>query len=228
MTRLTTDIDNALNSLPIDVREVAASTAILASYQHGEYVVRKGEPLPGLMYLHSGAVSLSQAQTDGGESIVCFARQRRWLSGDNVATRSTGCYDACAIGEVQMILWPAQAFIQAYERSEALREFSRETTLGSLSHVLHELEQTRSLTLPQKLARRLLELADMVGYPMDNQAIKLLAPVSNALLASSLGVTRQRIHGQLRDWAALGWVNSSYREVVLHAPDALRQAAAFA
>jgi CRP-like cAMP-binding protein len=127
-----------------------------------------------------------------------------------------------------VIVWPRASFLEAYQSSGRLRDVVRDNAIGTQNLMLRELEQSLALTLPQRLARRLLELADLVGTPADNNAVKLSAPVSHALLAASLGVTRQRIHGQLREWAALGWVESHYRDVVLRSPDALRGAAALA
>jgi CRP-like cAMP-binding protein len=227
MTELNDAIEFAIDTLPIPVRAMAAGRVLLKTYQHGDVIGRHGEHVAGMMYLISGAVSLNQKLADGSDTIVCFARQRRWLMGSDVVSRLPVPYDGCAVGDVQVLVWPAASFIPAYEDCAELRDFVRDRTLGSLRYVMGELEQTRSLTLQQKLARRLLELADMVGVKIDDQSIKLKAPVSHALLAASLGVTRQRIHGQLREWSALGWVNSSYRDVVLRAPDALRQQAAF-
>lgn len=228
MTELNNAIDRALDSLPIEVRAMAAASAKLNTYSHGELIKRQGELCEGVMYLLSGAVSLNQRLNDDSETIVCFARQRRWLLGDMVAAKRPATYDGCAVGEVQVLVWPAASFMRAYQDCAELRDFVRDHTMASLNYVMSELEQSRSLTLQQMLARRLLQLADMVGVSLENQSIKLKAPVSHALLAASLGVTRQRIHGQLREWAELGWVKSSYRDVVLHSPEQLRKAAAFA
>ncbi len=223
MTHSSTRFAAAIEALPYEVRAHAARSLYAVPLKHGEKIVQVGVFLPGPMFLSHGAVTVSRVLPDGSEAVICFARPRIWVLGDQVVAGEKPVYDGFAVGRAEVIVWPRASFIEAHHASPALQELVRQSGLGTQQLILRELEQSLVLTLPQRLARRLLELAELVGKPMEDGSIKLAAPVSHALLASSLGVTRQRIHGQLRDWAELGWLESRYRDVILHSLPELRK-----
>ncbi len=218
----------ALNALPLEVRAIAAHSAYEVSLKNGEQIVHAGKPLPGAMLLAKGMVSINRFQTCGDEVVLCFARQNHWFLGDIVAAHQAPFFDGFAVGNATVMVWPHASFNEAYALNAELRNQVQSSAIFTQQRMLRELEVTRYLTLPQRLARRLLELAGLVGMPINGTGIKLHAPVSHSLLAASLGVTRQRIHSQLREWAQLGWLESHYRDVVLHQPQALLLAAAYA
>jgi CRP/FNR family transcriptional regulator, cyclic AMP receptor protein len=220
----------ALRALPIEMRVPAANNAYVLKLRNGESLTRAGQPLPGAAFLVQGAVSINRSLNSGDEVVLCFVGQNYWLLGDLVVTDQLPLYDSYAVGPATVIVWPSAPFKEAHAMNAELRELVRISAIRAQERMLQRMEETLALTLPQRLARRLLELAQLVGVPVVSQqgSIKLQAPVSHSLLASSLGVTRQRIHGQLREWSELGWLESRYREVVLHQPLALRLEAAYA
>jgi CRP-like cAMP-binding protein len=218
----------ALDCLPVEARALAQQDAYLMPVKHGQRIVQAGVMPAGAMFVVKGAMAVSSKPKVGIEVVMCFARPQIWQVGHLLAADVLPVYDSFAVGRAEIVVWPREAFVQAYQAHKSLRDYIRDCEVLIQACILKELQQSLALTLPQRLARRLLQLADLVGAPVGDKAVKLTAPVSHALLASSLGVSRQRIHSQLRDWAALGWLDSSYRDVILHAPEQLRTAAAFA
>jgi CRP/FNR family transcriptional regulator, cyclic AMP receptor protein len=220
----------ALNALPIEVRALASRHAYVLKLKNGERIARAGQPMPGAVFLSKGVLSINRKLNSGNEVVLCFVGQNYWISGDLVASNRLPVYDCHAVGQASAIIWPSASFKEAYTGSFDLRELVRTSAIRAQERMLKEMEDSLALTLPQRLARRLLELANLAGEPAlaHRGSIKLQAPVSHSLLASSLGVTRQRIHSQLREWAQLGWLESHYRDVVLHQPQALRLTAAYA
>lgn len=216
----------ALDALPVDIRPLAQRSAYVTQLRHEQRIVNAGVAPIGAMFVVKGAMAVSAKQANGQEVVMCFARPNIWQLGDLVAADRLPIYNSYAIGKAEVIVWPREDFMQAYQAHKPLRDYIRDCEVHIQQCIIRELEQSLALTLPQRLARRLLQLAELVGSPVGDKAVKLAAPVSHSLLAASLGVTRQRIHSQLRDWSALGWLDSSYRDVTLHAPEALRTAAA--
>jgi CRP/FNR family transcriptional regulator, cyclic AMP receptor protein len=223
-------VQSALNSLPIEVRALATRHVYEVSLKNSEKIVRAGKAVPGAMLLTQGVISVGRTSTSGESVVLCFARQNHWFLGDLVVGQQPAPFDCAAVGKATVLVWPSASLNEAFATSEALRKLVCDQTTYTQHRLLRVLEETLALTLPQRLARRLLELADLAGMPAstNENSIKLQAPVSHSLLAASLGVTRQRVHSQLREWSELGWLDSHYRDVVLHQPQALRAAAAFA
>lgn len=217
-------IEQAIEALPEDVRQLAARSIKLVSLRHGDKVVRTDVKVDGPMFLLKGVITVSRPCPEGSQVVMCFARQQIWQLGELVASDDKSSFNCAALGDATLALWPREAYLLAYREYPSLREYMRDNNIGIMHRIMRELEVSLTHTLPQRLARRLLQLADLSGEAQANQSIKLGAPVSHSFLAASLGVTRQRIHSQLRDWAALGWLESSYRDVVLLAPQALREA----
>lgn len=220
----------ALDALPIEMRAFAANNAYVLKLRDGESLSRAGKPLPGAVFLVQGAVSINRKLNSGDEVLLCFVGQNYWILGDLIVSNQAPLYDSYAVGPATLVVWPSASFKEAHAMNAELRELVRISAIRAQERMLKNMEDSLALTLPQRLARRLLELAQLVGVPSVTQqgSIKLQAPVSHSLLASSLGVTRQRIHSQLREWAELGWLESHYRDVVLHQPLALRLQAAYA
>lgn len=220
----------ALNGLPIEMRALAANNAYVLKLRDGDRIARSGKPLPGAVFLASGAVSINRSLNTGEDVLLCFVGQNYWLLGDLVVSDQSPLYDSYAVGSATIVVWPSPSFKEAHAMNAELRELVRISAIRAQERLLQRMEESLSLTLQQRLARRLLELAQLVGVPaiVRQGSIKLQAPVSHSLLASSLGVTRQRIHCMLREWSKLGWLESHYREVVLHQPLALRLEAAYA
>jgi CRP/FNR family transcriptional regulator, cyclic AMP receptor protein len=218
----------ALNVLPLQARAFAANSAYEVTLKNGESIVQAGKTLPGIMLLTKGVISVNRELKSGEDIVLCFARQYQWFLGDLVVGNHMPSYNCVAVGRANVIVWPRASVHEAYELCADLRQMICNSSIFVQQRMARELEVERSLTLPQRLARRLLELAELSGTPSNEIGIKLQAPVSHSLLASSLGVTRQRIHSQLREWSELGWLDSHYRDVVLHQPQALKTAAAYA
>lgn len=218
----------ALDALPIEARALAANSAYEVALKNGEFIVQAGQALPGIMLLTKGVISVNRELKSGEDVVLCFVRQYQWFLGELVVANHVPFYDCVAVGGANVIVWPRASVNEAYEMCADLRQLISNSSIFVQRRMARELEVERSHTLPQRLARRLLELAELSGTPSNESGIKLQAPVSHSLLASSLGVTRQRIHSQLREWAELGWLDSHYRDVVLHQPQALRTAAAHA
>ncbi|WP_051537221.1 Crp/Fnr family transcriptional regulator [Asaia prunellae] len=83
------------------------------------------------------------------------------------------------------------------------------------------IEDTALLSLPARLAKQLLTLADSYGEKRgEGTVIRLRLPQED--LAMLLGTTRQTVNRKLSEWAKLGWISVHYGEILILDPAALR------
>ena len=94
-----------------------------------------------------------------------------------------------------------------------LAEKSRALMLG--------LEQLAALPAPQRVATRLLALAEGHGMLAEGQAQRRLA-LNQEQLGAMLALSRQTVSEVLREFESRGWLRRGYGQIELLDPDALR------
>lgn len=84
-----------------------------------------------------------------------------------------------------------------------------------------QVDALASLPVPQRLARKLLELAQDYGQACDD-GVLIDMTLTQSHLASLIGATRESTNKSLRDFRAQGWIQSEQSRITVLDPEALR------
>jgi CRP-like cAMP-binding protein len=93
-----------------------------------------------------------------------------------------------------------------------------------LVRLTERMEDTLFLALPQRLAKRLLALADEYGE-RDDATVRIEMRLSQSELGTMVGTSRESVNKQMRAWQSGGLVKTERGVITLLLPDALEDVA---
>jgi CRP/FNR family cyclic AMP-dependent transcriptional regulator len=193
----------------------------IAEFGVREIVFRQGDPSDQVFYIQKGGVKLSVLNNVGKEAVIAVLGMGEFFG------------EGCLLG-LPLRMATATAIthcaVLAVKKDEMLRELHAEPALADLflSYLL-----SRSIRLEEdlvdqlfnssekRLARTLLLLA---RYGEQDQPQKLIAKVSQEMLAEMVGTTRSRVNVFMNKFKRLGFIqyegglhiNPSLLNVILH------------
>jgi CRP/FNR family cyclic AMP-dependent transcriptional regulator len=224
---LTTGDQEASSATLLDALDEAARAELLARgirrrYQAGATLFAEGDRSDRCFLLQRGNVKIVQVTADGRE-VVLGVRGSGELIGDwSVIDGLPRSASAVALEPVDALQLDAMQFL-------GFLEVSPKATLWMLRSVLHRLRDSdrkraefAASDAAGRLARRLAELADEHGQPVDG-GIRITLPLSQEELAGWTGSSREAIAKALAQFRSRGWLSTERRRITVHDVDALRK-----
>jgi CRP/FNR family transcriptional regulator, cyclic AMP receptor protein len=193
----------------------------VAEFQRREFVFRQGDPCDHIFYIQKGGIKLSIVSNLGKEAVVAVLRPGEFFG--------EGCLTGLPL-RVESAAAITPTTVLAIEKKEMLRVLHTEHAFSDrfISYMLarnirleEDLMDQLFNSSEKRLARTLLLLA---RYGEENQPQKLIAEVSQEMLAEMVGTTRSRVNFFMNKFKKLGFihydrglhVDSSLLSVVLH------------
>lgn len=175
----------------------------------GEALFRRGDAPCGLYAVLEGAVRISGtggSRDDSREVLLTLLEPPHWFGEISLFDGQPRTHDAIAEGATRLLQLPQPALVQLLAREPAYwREFGL-----LMSHKLRlafvALEEVASLPLAQRLARRLVMMAEGYGVRRDAQqgVHRRSIAVSQEQLSMMLAVSRQTINQNLKELESRG------------------------
>jgi CRP-like cAMP-binding protein len=214
----------SLSSPAFDVKLFLDSAGLgrkVVQFRGKETVFTQGDPAKNVMYIQEGGVKLTVVNETGKEAVVAILGPGDFFSEGCLAGQSVCMATATAI---------ASATVLVIEKNEMMRvlhsehEFSDRFIAYMLARNLRieeDLVDQLFNSSEKRLARTLLLLA---RYGAPGQPQKVLAKVSQEMLAEMIGTTRPRVNFFMNKFRKLGFIeyngeihiNNSLLSVVLH------------
>lgn len=183
-----------------------------------------GDPATHLMLVVTGVLEYSRTTPDGRRLTMRYHGPGE--VGDLIpAVDGQGCvFDVRTHDATTLILLPVQEFRQVLRAEPRLLQ-NVSAALCDRSRFSYDLvEQLMTLSLRQRLATSLLELADVCGRRTE-QGIEIQLKVSQEDLAAMLSASRQRVNAELRCLVRAGAIVTRYSRIKIVDREALAQAA---
>jgi CRP-like cAMP-binding protein len=207
-----------------DAQEFLSSAGVskkIARFQDREVVFRQGDPSDQIFYIQKGSVKLSVLNNLGREAVIAVL----------VAGQFFG--EGCLLGlpfRMATASVISHCTVLAIQKDEMIRELHNDHGLSDrfLSYLLSRTIRLEEDLMDQlfnssekRLARTLLLLA---RYGKDGQPQKLIAKVTQEMLAEMIGTTRSRVNFFMNKFKKMGFIhtdgglhiNPSLLTVVLH------------
>lgn len=200
--------------------------ALLKTHAKKQHLVKKqrlfhrGSPPDALFCVESGGVRLCVTGANGRESLLNIATPGHWFGEASVFTGENRIHDAFAVLETELLVVPAQTFHTIVDhRPEFLLEFLRLMGLRYKA-TLERMDENAIQPLPARLASTMLELfrAEITQLTLGEN---ITLHVSQEDLGQMLGVSRQSVNKVLKEWEEQGFIEVSYRSLVVLQPAAL-------
>jgi len=216
-----------LADLPDDVIAEAAACGSLRQYADAELVHARGDACDGFYTIASGSVRFTRATADGHTTTIAVMERPNWFGEISMFDGLPRTHDGHAAGLTILLFHARTDFNRLLMRHPAIYErFARMLALR-LRATFDLVEEAAVAPLAQRLARRLLELAQLQPSAMSAAVIPRgrEVPLTQEELGHLLGKSRQSIAKQLRLWEQDGLVQTNYGRVFIEDPDAMSRIA---
>ncbi|SNS63204.1 transcriptional regulator, Crp/Fnr family [Noviherbaspirillum humi] len=228
------DIDRAaalraswLSRMPEAAVTEAAACAKVRLVEDGMLIYAHGAACDGLYTLVRGAVRFSRTTADGQASTIAVLDAPTWFGDLSIFDGRPRSYDGYAYGETVLLHHSKADFKRLLARHPQIYErFLRSLSLR-LRATFDMVEEAVIAPLPQRLARRLLELAKLKPSAMNSAVMPSgrEVPLTQEELGNLLGKSRQSIAKLLRLWEEDGMVETRYGRVSIADPQKLMRVA---
>lgn len=190
------------------------------SYRVGEVIFRKGDPGEGMMAVLRGQIRIGVMSADGKELIHNIINPGQVFGEIALLDGKERSADAVAIQATDVLVVLRRDFLPFLE-SDAKLCIRLMTVLCEKLRLTSELaEDFMFLELRQRLAKRLVRLAQLYGRPWRSGVI-INFRLPQRELAAMMGTSRESINKQLREWAEAGWLTVDRGNIAIHDLDAL-------
>lgn len=202
-----------------ELTEALASVATVRKLVDRELLYQQGEPGTELFGVRAGYLRLSISNSEGMEGLVGHYGPGTWFGEVSIFDERPRPTDAYAVGPTEVLVVRAAALREILDRNPLwYRDFAR-VLCNKLRLALAHIEST-VLPISVRIGLRLLDLAQVYGRPRKD-GIVLQLPQED--LARMLGVTRQSINKELREFERHGWLSLGRGEIALHNLSALQE-----
>lgn len=216
-----------LADLPDDVVEEAAACASVRAVGDGTLLHARGDACDGFYTIARGAVRFTRTTADGHATTIAVLEPPNWFGEISLFDGLPRTHDGHAVGATVLLFHAKTDFKRLLMRYPAIYErFARMLSLR-LRATFDLVEEAAVAPLAQRLARRLLELAQLEPSLMNAATIPRgrEVPLTQEELGHLLGKSRQSIAKLLRLWEQDGIVQTKYGRVFIERPNALTRLA---
>jgi CRP/FNR family cyclic AMP-dependent transcriptional regulator len=212
-----------LVDLPDEIVAEAAACASLRTFEDGALIHARGDACDGFYTIAQGLVRFTRATADGHTTTIAVFEASNWFGELSIFDGMPRTHDGHAIGPTVLLFHAKTDFKRLLARHPIIYErFARMLSLR-LRATFDLVEEAAIAPLSQRLARRLLELAQIEPSTMNAATVPRgrEVPLTQEELGHLLGKSRQSIAKQLRLWEQEGLVRTNYGRVFIEQPDAL-------
>lgn len=216
-----------LAGFPDEIVEEAAGCGVLRHLGDGALVHARGAEADGFYTIARGAVRFTRATAEGQGTTIGVLEAPAGFGEISLFDGLPRTHDAHASGPTVLLFHARTDFRRLLERHPAvLARFARMLSLR-LRATFDLVEEAATAPLPQRLARRLLELAHLKPSAM-NAAVDARGrevPLTQEELGQLLGKSRQSISKLLHQWEQNGLIQTKYGRISIRRPAALAEIA---
>ena len=210
------------SQLPITLQDELLAMAQLRRLEPGQRLFRRGDPPCGLYAVLEGAVRVGSISESGKEALLILVEPPHWFGEISLFDGQPRTHDAFAEGQATLLNLPQAPLLALLkQRPEHWRDFAL-LMCQKLRLAFIALEEMSLLPAPQRLARRLLMIAEGYGALAGRRRVIQLAQEQ---LAMMLALSRQTTNQILKDLEAQGALRLNYGEIEILDLDLLKRAA---
>ena len=208
----------------LDEEELDALARIARSraFAEGAVIFRKGDEASGLYVVIRGRVKISSGSRDGREVVLNLLGPGEVFGEIALLDGGERTAEAAACEPVRVLVFDRAPLIALLEASPALMLRMLVTLTTRLRWVSDRLEDAVFLSLPARLAKRLLFLGAHFGVDVASGR-RLTVSLPQRELASHMNVARETVNRLLQEWRDGGLIDIQRGFIVLCKPDQLAQ-----
>jgi CRP-like cAMP-binding protein len=193
-------------------------------YPPGSTLFAEGDRSDRCFLLESGNVKLVQVTADGREVLLAVRGAGELIGDWSVISDEPRSASAVALEPVEALQLDAAQFLGFLESSPKAAMWLVRSVLGRIRDSDRKRAEFSAADAAGRLARRLAELADEHGEPVDG-GVLIALPLSQEELASWTGASREAVAKALAQFRSRGWLSTERRRITIHNLEALQRRA---
>jgi len=206
--------------LPQKTIDRVAALATRRVYEEGTIVFMRGDPGDSLCGVVTGRVRISASRAGGKEVFLNIMEPGDAFGEIALLDGSPRTATATAMSRAELTILQRDAFMGLLRSEPQLAEHLIQLLCKRVRWTAELMEDSALLSVPAKLAKRLLSLATVHGRASPEGAPRLA--ISQEELAQFLGLSRQIVNQHLQAWRAKGWISLGRGSITLANPRALQ------
>jgi CRP/FNR family cyclic AMP-dependent transcriptional regulator len=191
--------NSLFRGLPRETRARIAGLATRRVYDEGTVIFMRGDPGDSLCGVATGRVRISASGPGGKEVFLNIMEPGDAFGEIALLDGSPRTATATAMARTELIVIPRDAFSALLQSQPQLAAHLIQLLCKRVRWTAELMEDTALLSVPARLAKRLLSLAGAFG------GTKVV--LSQEELAQFLGVSRQIVNQHLQAWRGKGWIS---------------------
>jgi CRP/FNR family transcriptional regulator, cyclic AMP receptor protein len=207
------------SSRPVHLSEIARRLTV-RNYRRGEVIFHQDDPGSALHIIKRGQVKISTISPEGEEAILAILTDGDYFGELSLLDGKPRSANSTAMEITQTLALQRQDFMDILGRHPEMVGDILASLADRLRNTDHLLEDAVFLSLPARLAKRLLELAEKHGVKTD-RGLEIDLHLTQQELAAALGVSRVALNKQLGLLQDRGLVSLETRRIIIDRPDEL-------
>jgi CRP/FNR family transcriptional regulator, cyclic AMP receptor protein len=203
---------------PATIQQIAA-LSMRRSYSNGAIIFSQGDPGDALYGVVSGKIRISTGSPSGREMFLNIMEPGDTFGEIALLDGRHRTATASAIAQSELIIITRDHFLQLLKREPQLVSHVVQLLCERIRWTSGLAEESALLSVPERLARRLLSLGQLHGHETP-KGVEL--NISQEDVARFLGLSRQAVNQYLQDWKVLGWLTLGRGKIVIVDDRALR------
>jgi CRP/FNR family transcriptional regulator, cyclic AMP receptor protein len=196
---------------PATIRQIS-SLSIRRSYSVGAIVFSQADPGDALYGVVSGKIRISASSRDGREIFLNIMEPGDTFGEIALLDGRHRTATASATATSELIIITRDHFLELLKREPTLVNHVVQLLCDRIRWTSGLAEESALLSVPERLARRLLSLARLHGRETRN-GVELR--ISQEEVAHFLGLSRQAVNQYLQHWKARGWVGLGRGKIMI-------------
>jgi CRP/FNR family cyclic AMP-dependent transcriptional regulator len=204
--------NSLFRGLPAKTIDRVAALATRRSYDDGAIIFMRGDPGDSLCGVVTGRVRISASRAGGKEVFLNIMEPGDAFGEIALLDGSPRTATATAMARTELTILQRDAFFALLRGDPQLTEHLIQLLCKRVRWTAELMEDSALLSVPAKLAKRLLSLAAIHGRPTP-EGTRLV--ISQEELAQFLGLSRQIVNQHLQTWRAKSWLTLGRGSVTL-------------
>jgi CRP-like cAMP-binding protein len=212
--------NSLFRGLPRETRARIAALATRRQYEEGVVIFMRGDPGDSLCGVATGRVRISASGPGGKEVFLNIMEPGDAFGEIALLDGSPRTATATAMARTELIVIPRDAFWRLLQSQPQLAAHLIQLLCKRVRWTAELMEDTALLSVPARLAKRLLSLASSLGREVQDGTKLTLSQVE---LARFLGLSRQITNQHLQTWRAKSWISLGRGSITIEDPGALER-----
>jgi CRP/FNR family transcriptional regulator, cyclic AMP receptor protein len=185
------------------IQQIAA-LAIRRPYEPDAIVFSQGDPGDALYGVVTGKVRISASTREGKEMFLNIMEPGDTFGEIALLDGNPRTAAATTTAPCELMIIPRGQFLALLQREPTVAIHLLQLLCQRIRWTSGQAEDSALLTVPNRLARRLLSLAKLHGQ-QSPKGIQLV--ISQEEMGRFLGISRQAVNQYLQEWRGKGWVD---------------------